>query len=798
MKVIRTFKLPARTAALLAGCLLLASGAIATPDTSAYSCSNIYSLSTSSDQCSYVKEQCIDSLNDAYSVHLLVFYFCNPPIVKALVLVAAVLMLVGLFKGIGLTAERYFSAILSQISQDLNIPPRLAGCTLLALGNGAPDLSSSIEAIQHGHFDLALGSLVGSLMFVGCVVAGRIISLRGRAGLKELRCKAAQVRDVLALAISVACVGSIAFVWRKMTIGGVSLLLCLYAGYVLLVLVADLTKTRYGIKWTGLIGLLSGSQSGDFRGDEGWGERLQQALLPHRTRRSDGGALDSPTTECSTPDTEHSFEEQMRTSSSRRVSALNDPSPSQDLSPRRTSSAPHSLPDRNDSRIKVSESDMSKTSTMMISPFESIQEGDGTFGSGAIEPVMRATTELPSGGQDDQRAHLPQREQSAPVHQPLQGTIRPKYSQMTTTEYRARAFAAVSDVRSFHRATPLPIDEAMSILNLEDMIEAMVDREGHPPVTDPVARDVEQPRGTGSHTTTVYEVQNEALDATSHSRATASPIRGVLESLSWATGILVVPLAFLLKATIPLVANSDEYSEYSDHAEVSDSRPDLSWFVRSAALSPFFIAAYFSGGILSISTTNACIAATTGAILAVAAWKATKYPQVLDREWVAAIVGLYGFVISALWIGLIAEELVGIIHVFGVIGHIKPAVLGVTVLAWGNSLTDLLANIAIAMTAEGGVSMAMTACFAGPLFNMLLGLGIGFAMYFSATGQSEQVLTFDLISAIGTLFALVNCFSLIAMAAWYRGRLPAVVGWLMIAWYGVYMCLVGGAAMLFA
>ena len=754
---------PGRATALLVCGLLLAGSLVAAVDTSTDSCSKIYRLPTASDQCSYVKDHCIDSLNDAYSINLLAYYYCNPAMIKTIVVVVAVLLLVGLFKGIGLTAERYFSVILSQISQDLNIPPRLAGCTLLALGNGAPDLSSSIEAISHGHFDLALGALMGSLMFVGCVVAGRIISISGRTGVKELRFNAAQVRDVFFLAIAVTTVGGMAFVARKITVAGVWGLLGLYTGYVVLVLVADLTKTKYGVNWTGLIGLMSGAQSGESRGDEGFSERLRQALLPHARLGTNERGTDTPT------DGEYSSEAELLESPSR------DLSPARNVSPtRRTTHVPGEI-----------------ASLPLISPFEAIaelDESDETEQSPPLAPLVRAVTALPRGR--DRAEQLdgedPGPLQGAGAPQRRQGRIAPKYSTMTTTEYRARAFAAMSDVRSFHRAEPLPLEESLTILNLEDMIEALVDREECAPVVIERDGDVELQHERGAHTTTVYPASQHEMHGPA---SAASPVRQMFQLLSRATDALVVPLAFILRATIPLSANAD-------HHQGKDVTSDQSWFVRSAALSSPFLVAYFSGGVLSITPLGASIAVLAGVILAGAAWKATKHPQVLNRVWVAAMIGMYGFVVSALWIGLIAEELVGIIHVFGVIAHIKPAVLGVTVLAWGNSLTDLLANIAIAMTAEGGVSMAMTACFAGPLFNILMGLGIGFAVYFRSTGLTEQVLNLDLVPAIGALFALVNCLALTSMAVWHRGRLPAVVGWLTIGWYGVYMCFVAGAVMI--
>ena len=99
------------------------------------------------------------------------------------------------------TADDFFSCILSQISQDLGLPPRLAGVTLLALGNGAPDISSVIAAVKMGQSEMALGALTGAGMFVGCVIAGRIIVLNGGA-----KCRGAQVRDVLFFFIAVAVV----------------------------------------------------------------------------------------------------------------------------------------------------------------------------------------------------------------------------------------------------------------------------------------------------------------------------------------------------------------------------------------------------------------------------------------------------------------------------------------------------------------------------------------------------------------------------------------------------------------
>ncbi len=55
-----------------------------------------------------------------------------------------------------------------------------------------------------------------------------------------------------------------------------------------------------------------------------------------------------------------------------------------------------------------------------------------------------------------------------------------------------------------------------------------------------------------------------------------------------------------------------------------------------------------------------------------------------------------GFVVAASWIALVAHQLVSMIQFFGYLIGIDSAVLGLTVLAWGNSLGDLSTNVAMA------------------------------------------------------------------------------------------------------
>uniref|UniRef100_A0A182LX58 Sodium/calcium exchanger membrane region domain-containing protein n=1 Tax=Anopheles culicifacies TaxID=139723 RepID=A0A182LX58_9DIPT len=71
---------------------------------------------------------------------------------------------------------------------------------------------------------------------------------------------------------------------------------------------------------------------------------------------------------------------------------------------------------------------------------------------------------------------------------------------------------------------------------------------------------------------------------------------------------------------------------------------------------------------------------------------------------------------------VVAQEVVSVLETVGIVLKLSKSVLGLSLLAWGNSVGDLFSNVALARQGYG--KMAFAACFGGPLLNLCLGLGL--------------------------------------------------------------------------
>ncbi|KAF8401645.1 hypothetical protein HHK36_012591 [Tetracentron sinense] len=143
-----------------------------------------------------------------------------------------------------------------------------------------------------------------------------------------------------------------------------------------------------------------------------------------------------------------------------------------------------------------------------------------------------------------------------------------------------------------------------------------------------------------------------------------------------------------------------------------------------------------------------------------------KEPPVTEQMPVVLI----AFVMSVFWISTVAGELLDCLAAVGAILELPPALLGLTVLAWGNSVGDLVADVAVAKA--GQPAMAMAGCFAGPMFNMLVGLGTALVMQTSDLYPQAYELRFHLSIVVAFGFLLLSLMGSLLVVTLFRFRVP--------------------------
>ena len=125
------------------------------------------------DRCAYVRASCGDL---ARGVDYLAGVYCDAEGREALALFGLCLWLVLLLSLLGTTAEVFFIDQLDFMSRRLRLSDDVAGATLMALGNGAPDVFTAWNAIQNAaDFPLVLAELLGASIFITTVVLGVVI-----------------------------------------------------------------------------------------------------------------------------------------------------------------------------------------------------------------------------------------------------------------------------------------------------------------------------------------------------------------------------------------------------------------------------------------------------------------------------------------------------------------------------------------------------------------------------------------------------------------------------------------------
>ncbi|CAK9191604.1 unnamed protein product [Sphagnum jensenii] len=241
--------------------------------------------------------------------------------------------------------------------------------------------------------------------------------------------------------------------------------------------------------------------------------------------------------------------------------------------------------------------------------------------------------------------------------------------------------------------------------------------------------------------------------------------------------LLQIPITLPRRLTIPMV---------------EDSRWSRFFAVASVTLSPTLLAAIWNsddGHDLASDTQLYMLAGTVGIVLGILAFSTTKVEQPPSRflfPWVAG-----GFIMSIAWFYIIANELVAALVALGEILEFDPAILGLTVLAWGNSMGDLVSNLALACSSSGndGVQIAISGCYAGPMFNTLIGLGLSFLLTSWRSYPSAFEIPTDptLFYTLGFLYATLLWALIVLPASRMRPSKGFGIGLFLL--YGLFLSL---------
>lgn len=631
-----------------------------------YSCRYIYDKVPNAgyEQCRFAR-----TCNDGQGLWA-PFVFCHYNKSRAITLFliispVIIVWMVTLFRLLGSTAEDYFSPSLEMFSVKLGLPPRFAGVSLLALGNGAADVSATMSAIVNdvdNGYKLSLGALTGAAMLVGGLVAGLVVLVAD-----GVPCRGALVRDVTALFVTV-CV-----VWAHLSTGKVgpgttTLFLSMYGLFVAIVLVADIYHRAVVLPRI----------------------RALQARIAATGSIDDDGILQ--------PD----------------IAA--DPGPPAVLT-----------------RVMTA-----------LSNYDNVPPG-------AAPPVEETAewgiTSETAPNVQQQAASL--QESDAPI------ILHGQHGLLSPPRHHGHLEAST--------ASPAEVDGGGAYELVQDQVDQLCVAPGSLGF------------GAVNWSGAMHDGKQEIMAAFSEAWEDIA-YNGDLNVAEKAMMICEFPFTVLRKVTVPIPCDG-----YYNRGLVA----------LSVALCPLWFAYYIWVGheINLVSKQSIVYFLITWGLAVVVALAVLRYAPGGEGSMAMAAatpIALVGFIIAATWIDYVADHLVSLLDFVGIILHIPGSIMGLTVLAWGNSMGDLSANLTMAR--KGLANMAMTACFAGPVFNILMGLGLGFGGLASKTGIPIADVTISAPAVTGFVFVLLNCIMILTTGVILcKGKIETHYGYFALGLYTTYV-----------
>ncbi|KCV73103.1 hypothetical protein H696_00648 [Fonticula alba] len=614
-------------------------------------------ISEQPDPCAFVKENCpADSVIDYYGNH---FCWFGSPALSWLSYILLIIWVGVIFVVISFIADA-FVLNLRAMSLLLKLSDNMAGVTLLAVGNGAPDLFGSIASVTSDNPNLALGQLLGGGVFVTTVVVAAIgMQQSFRVNRRPF------VRDILFYTAAVL------FMFFNVLVGSISLwksllMIGFYVAYVITVFVGHFIYRRMKAKRLAAA--------------------LDAGLDPDETSHTiNSTASDSPDLEGDSPSPALEFGDE--------YAGIDD-----------SASNIHS--------VAVSAAQK----------------------QGRLRP-RRPLSKVSTEDNTDDEGNSPDEHLAGFASIPQDGLL-------SDGEYN------FNETSGLLAANSSPVYDVTPLLGPD------------PPASKKPSMEEEFNPETLSMT--------EALFPVVTTWAESSPLDRIVN-------IIGAPFVFFMHGTIPRVDHGRALKGWNKNMSVIHTVTVPLWIALSTGV---FNTSVSGDSEFSVWMLLTCL----GALLAIPMLLFTK--SRIDPPFFPFF-SFVGFASSALWIYLISGELIGALATLGRLCNLSDTILGLTILAWGNSIGDLIANPAIAR--KGFPAIGVSACFGGPLLNLLLGLGIAFTIRLMTYPEAEYPLTIDtnLYAAFaGLLMSLVMSGIVIPVCGWRAGRNYAIV---LLVFYLAYL-----------
>lgn len=197
---------------------------------------------------------------------------------------------------------------------------------------------------------------------------------------------------------------------------------------------------------------------------------------------------------------------------------------------------------------------------------------------------------------------------------------------------------------------------------------------------------------------------------------------------------------------------------------------------------------------LTAATAAASSMGAAAASASVSAAVAEAEAELEDDDWLPRVAvafktfcALLTFGGCVAWMVLISNEVVAALQAVGVVLDVSTAILGLTVLAVGNSIPDFVANTALARA--GHAQLAFASVFASPLLTTLVGLGA--PMLLTCLQQFPTPVTFAVTQQVVITWGAVSAGVLAHMVAFWAWsyKPPRTYGLAMVGFYLAFIAI---------